>query len=338
MRFLNPAAEVAAGSPDMAFPQRARMTHIKQNPSLALALILSATVFIAATTLLAKYLGTDALGDPLHPLQISNGRFIFAFIGISTAVLLTRQKIHRPHWGLHFGRSTLGWGGVSLMFASVAFIPLADATAISFLNPIIGMLFAIPFLGERIGPWRWMAAALAILGAMVLLRPTPDSFQPAALLALGAAVALGAELIFIKKLAGREPPLQILWVNNLIGLGISTAAAVSFWQMPSPAQWGALIALGLIMACAQLCFVNAMARAEASFIAPFTYATLVFAAIYDALAFGQVPDLVTVIGAGIIVGGGGLLAWREAVNRRTSKGVTPSADNPSAASATQSRG
>ena len=313
------------------------MTPKNPNTSLALAFILSATVFIAATMLLAKYLGTETLGDPLHPLQISNGRFIFAFFGISTAVLLTRQKIHRPHWGLHLGRSTLGWGGVSLMFASAAFIPLADATAISFLNPIIGMLFAIPFLGERIGPWRWLAAALAILGAMVLLRPTPDSFQPAALLALGAAVALGAELIFIKKLAGREPPLQILWVNNLIGLGISTTVAVSFWQMPSPAQWGALIALGLIMACAQLCFVNAMARAEASFIAPFTYATLVFAAIYDGLAFGQVPDLVTVIGAGIIVGGGGLLAWREAVNRRASRGVTPSADNPSAASATQSQ-
>jgi drug/metabolite transporter (DMT)-like permease len=113
---------------------------------------------------------------------------------------------------------------------------------------------------------------------------------------------------------------------------------MSFWQTPSPAQWGALIALGLIMACAQICFVNAMARAEASFIAPFTYATLVFVAIYDALAFGQIPDLITVIGAGIIIGGGGLLAWREAVNRRASKGITPSADNPSAASATPSQG
>ncbi|CUH76816.1 carboxylate/amino acid/amine transporter [Tritonibacter multivorans] len=314
------------------------MTQTKQNPTLAMAFILTATVFLAGTTLMAKFLGTDALGDPLHPLQISNGRFIFAFIGISTAVLLTRQKISRPNWGLHVGRSTLGWGGVSLMFASVAYIPLADATAISFLNPIFGMLFAIPFLGERIGPWRWLAAALAIFGAMVLLRPTPDSFQPAALLALGAAVGLGAELIFIKKLAGREPPLQVLWVNNLIGLGISSVVAFSFWQMPSPAQWAVMIGLGLIMACAQICFVNAMARAEASFVAPFTYATLVFAALYDAVAFGQLPDFVTVIGAGIILTGGVLLAWREAVNRAGAKAPRPSADIPSAASATRAQG
>ncbi|WP_417816521.1 DMT family transporter [Tritonibacter scottomollicae] len=291
------------------------MTHVTpQNPPLAAALILLATVFIAGTTLLAKSLGTDTLGPPLHPLQISQGRFVFAFIGISTAVVVMRQKIRAPHWGLHIGRSTFGWGGVTLMFASVAFIPLADATAISFLNPVIGMLLAIPFLGEKVGPWRWLAAAIALGGAMVLLRPTPESFQPAALLALGAALAMGAELIFIKKLAGREPPLQVLWVNNLIGMVIASTAAVAVWQMPTLAQWGALAALGGLMACAQACFINGMARADASFVAPFAYGTLVFAAIYDAAIFGVLPDAITVLGACIILSGAALLAWRESVN------------------------
>ena len=291
------------------------MTHeTPQNPPLAAALILLATVFIAGTTLLAKSLGTDVLGPPLHALQISQGRFVFAFIGISVAVVVLRQKIHKPHWGLHIGRSTFGWGGVTLMFASVAFIPLADATAISFLNPVIGMMLAIPFLGEKVGPWRWLAAAIALAGAMILLRPTPESFQPAALLALGAALAMGAELIFIKKLAGGEPPVQILWVNNLIGMVIASCAALAVWQMPTAAQWGALAALGALMACAQACFVNAMARADASFVAPFAYGTLVFAAIYDAVIFGVVPDWITILGAGIILSGAGLLAWRESVN------------------------
>ncbi|GAB5434185.1 MAG: DMT family transporter [Epibacterium sp.] len=291
------------------------MTHeTPQNPPLAAALILLATVFIAGTTLLAKSLGTEVLGPPLHALQISQGRFAFAFIGISAAVVALRQKIHTPHWGLHIGRSSFGWGGVTLMFASVAFIPLADATAISFLNPVIGMILAIPFLGEKVGPWRWLAAAIALLGAMVLLRPTPASFQPAALLAFGAALAMGAELIFIKTLAAREPLLQILWVNNLIGMVIASTAALAVWQMPTPAQWAALVALGALMACAQACFVNAMARADASFVAPFAYATLVFAALYDALIFGVLPDWVTVLGAGIILSGAGLLAWRESVN------------------------
>ncbi|MCF6433329.1 DMT family transporter [Leisingera sp. MMG026] len=282
-----------------------------QNPALAAALILAATTFIAGTTLLAKALGTGSLGAPLHPLQISHGRFLFAFMGISTAVLILRPRFIRPHWGYHIGRTSFGWAGVTLMFASVAYIPLADATAITFLNPVFGMLLAIPLLGERVGPWRWGAALVAMIGAMILLRPTPASFQPAALLALGAAAVMGLELIFIKKLAGREGPLQVLWFNNLLGVMIASCAVLPVWQMPSLAQWGALAALGLLMACAQACFINGMARADASFAAPFSYATLVFAALYDFIGFGVVPDAISFLGAFIILAGAAILAWRE---------------------------
>ncbi|WP_417474159.1 DMT family transporter [Leisingera sp.] len=282
-----------------------------QNPALAASLILAATTFIAATTLLAKALGTDALGAPLHPMQISQGRFMFAFFGISAAVLALRPRFQRPHWGFHIGRTSCGWAGITLLFASVAHIPLAEATAISFLNPVFAMLLAIPLLGERVGPWRWGAAAIAMAGALILLRPTPAGFQPAALLALGAAAVMGLELIFIKKLSGREGPLQVLWVNNLLGLLIASCAVLPVWQMPSAAQWAALAALGLVMACAQACFINGMARADASFVAPFSYATLVFAAVYDFAVFGVVPDWVTVLGAAIILVGAAVLAWRE---------------------------
>jgi len=307
------------------------MNTVKQhNPALAAIFILVATTFIAGTMLLAKALGTDLLGEPLHPLQISHGRFVFAFVAISSVVAVLRPQLTRPNWGLHIGRTSFGWAGVSLMFASVAFIPLADATAITFLNPVFAMMLAIPLLGEKVGPWRWGAAVVALVGAMVLLRPTPASFQPAALLALAAAMVMGLELIFIKKLANREPPLQVLLINNAIGLVIASAAVLPLWQMPSPAQWAALAALGLLMACAQACFINGMARADASFVAPFSYATLIFAAAYDFLGFGVVPDAVTVLGAVIILTGAAVLAWREGRQRPANK-VRPSDDNPNAA-------
>lgn len=211
-----------------------------QNPSVAVALMLTATAFIAGTMVMAKSLGTDTLGPPLHPLQISHGRFLFAFATIASAAMIFRPTISNPHWGLHIGRTLFGWGGVTLMFAAVAFIPLSDATAISFLNPVFGMLLAIPLLGERVGRWRWLAAFMALAGALILLRPGPDTFQVAGLLALGAAIIMGMELIFIKKLANREPAFQILLVNNAIGLCIATLAVLPVWQMPTPAQWGAL--------------------------------------------------------------------------------------------------
>ncbi|UWQ92779.1 DMT family transporter [Rhodobacteraceae bacterium M382] len=283
-----------------------------QNPALAAALITVATAFIAATTLFAKALGTDTLGPALNPLQISHGRFLFALMGLGAVAAVIRPRLRHPNWGLHIGRTSFGWLGVTLMFASVAYIPMADATAISFLNPVFAMVLAIPLLGERIGPWRWGAAAIALLGALILLRPTPASFQPAALLAFGAAMVMGMELIFIKKLAGREPLFQVLLVNNLLGLVIASVAVIPVWQAPTLEQWGALAAIGLLMACAQTAFINGMARADASFVAPFSYTTLIFAAAYDFLGFGTLPDGISVLGAGIILTGAAILAWREA--------------------------
>ena len=281
------------------------------NPALAAGLIAVATAFIAATTLIAKALGTEQFGPALHPFQIVFGRFLFAFLAFSIAVAIVRPKLQRPHLGLHLARTSGGWAGLTLMSASVAHIPLADATAISFLNPVFGMIFAIPFLGERVGKWRWLAAGVSLIGAMILLRPTPDSFQPAALLALGAAVILGAELNVIKKLTGRESPFSILFVNNAIGVVIAGMAVIWVWQDLMAAQWVLMATLGVAMAVAQSCFVNAMARADASFVAPFSYGTLIFAALYDVVFYDVIPDQVTVLGAAIIILGALLLAWRE---------------------------
>jgi hypothetical protein len=81
----------------------------QNNPALAAALIGAATAFIAATTLLAKMLGTDTLGPPLHPLQISHGRFLFAFVSIAMIATAVRPVLGKPHWGLHIGRTLAGW-------------------------------------------------------------------------------------------------------------------------------------------------------------------------------------------------------------------------------------
>jgi drug/metabolite transporter (DMT)-like permease len=292
-----------------------------QAPLTAVVLMITATLFIAGTMLAAKSLGTDTLGAPLHPLQISHGRFMFAFIGFITASAVLRPKIRAPNMRLHLARTIFGATGVTLMFAAVAFIPMSDATAISFLNPVFGMILAIPFLGEKVGRWRWLAAAMAFVGALILLRPGPDTFQVAALLALGAALAMGFELVFIKKLADREPALQILLINNAIGCVLMSVAVIAFWAPPTLAQWGVLVTLGLMMAGAQTCFINAIARADASFVTPFSYLTLIFAGLYDWAIFAQIPDWISVLGAAIIVSGAALLAWREAVNRSRARRI-----------------
>ncbi len=284
----------------------------EHNPRLAMLLMILATSFIAATTLLAKALGTDALGAPLSPLQITHARFLFAALSLGSAALVLRPRFGKVNLKLHIIRTTCGAVGVTLMFASVAFIPLSDATAISFLNPVFAMAFAVFLLGEKIGPIRWSAAGIALIGAFILLRPGSGAIAAGALLALGAALILGLEVIFIKRLSRLERPFQILLVNNAIGLCIASLAVIAVWEMPTPAQWGALAGVGILMALAQTCFLNSVARADASFVVPFSYGTLLFAALYDALVFNVIPDGISFLGAGIIIAGAAMLAWREA--------------------------
>jgi drug/metabolite transporter (DMT)-like permease len=285
------------------------------NPLLAAILTLCASAFAAGSTFMAKAVGSGTLGPALHPLQVSQGRFLFAFIAISTLAVIIRPKLTKPNLKLHVGRSIFGWGGVTLMFAAAIYIPLSDATAISFLNPVFAMLFAIPLLGEKVGPWRWLAAIISLIGAVILLRPGAESIQTGALFALGAAVVLGVEVIMIKFLTKTDGPFQILLINNTIGIVISTIAAIPFWIWPSTLQWVGLAGVGLLMMCAQALFTNAVMRAEASFVAPFFYATLVFAAFYDAAIFGVIPDVVSIFGALTVLAGAGLLAWREAMRK-----------------------
>lgn len=278
----------------------------------AIAFMVTAGAFIAATMLLAKALGTDTLGPALPPFMVTFGRFLFAWVTITACLAVLRPARVRPDLRTHALRSAFGFIGVTLMFAAAAAIPLSDATAISFLNPIFAMILAIPVLGERVGPWRWLAAAIALCGALVLTRPGGGAVEIGAVLALGAALAYGVEVILIKRLSGNgEHPLQLLFVNNCFGLCFAAIAVTFFWQAPSPAQWGAMAALGGLMACAQFCFVNAMARADASFVSPFVYLTLIFAGLYDAVIFGVLPDAIGWTGAALIISGAALLAWRE---------------------------
>ena len=181
--------------------------------------------------------------------------------------------------------------------------------------PRITLLLAWLFLRERVGWMRIFAVAVMVTGAMILLRPGTSAFQPAALIALFAALTGGVEAIAIKVLTNRERVLQILFINNLMGVFLATALASLVWVWPTPFQWTALASVGLGMAAAQISFTWAMRQVEASVIMPFIYTSLLFAAVMDFWLFGDLPDAWAGVGALVIVAGGILLAWRESVRR-----------------------
>lgn len=273
--------------------------------------MLGTSAAMAGATLIAKALGRGVGGEALHPLQISAGRFFFAFLAVSVAAAVVGLSFRAVPLGRIALRTVLGWLGATCLFAAAAAMPLAEATAISFLSPFATMLFAIPLLGERIGPWRWAGAALAMAGGLVLIRPGTEAFQWAALVALASAVFMGLEAIVVKLLARTEGAMRILFFNNAFGAALSASAAAFVWTWPTPLQWGLLAMLGLTVMGAQVCFIHAMKRGDASYVMPFFYTTLVFAAALDVAVFGDVPDALSVAGAATVVAGALLVAWRE---------------------------
>ncbi len=282
-----------------------------QNALASAMLMIAACALIAGTTLMAKGLGRGLGAEELHPLQISFGRYAFGFACLLPFALWRMPSFSGAPWALHLGRSLVGWAGVSCLFTAATYLPLADATAISFLNPLVAMVLAIPILGERVGPWRWGAAGIALIGALVLIQPGTEAFRPIALVALCAAFFMGLEAILVKRLSRSEPALRILILNNAAGALVAFCAASFVWTQPSPLQWGVMAILGGTMVCAQMLFLMAMHRAEASFAMPFFYATLVFAAAYDFAFFGELPAWTSWLGAALIVAGALVLAWRE---------------------------
>ena len=205
------------------------------------------------------------------------------------------------NWKLHLARSLCGWLGISSMFAAVAQMPLAEATAISFLSPLVTMGLAVVMLNERLGLRKIVAAGLAISGALIILKPGTDAFQMAGLFALAAAGLLGLEGIFIKRLSDSEPALRVLIINNGIGAAIASIAVLAYWTWPNPSQWSLLVAIGAIMLTGQSLFIQSMKRGDASFVIVALYLVLAFAALYDFIVFGVVPEGMVIIGAGLIV-------------------------------------
>ncbi len=272
--------------------------------------VLCSVALFSVTSLLAKMLGGEHASNPLNPFQISGFRFVIAFLTIALVLYWRNASVRNIQWGLHIGRSVFGWLGVTCLFGAATQIPLADANAISFLSVIVAMALSMFWLGEKVGVRRWSAAGIALLGALLIARPGTSAFDIAAIIAFLAALFIGIEAIFLKKLSNRDDPIQILFCNNMIGAALSIVALFIVWKTPSLMQLAGLVAIGVIMLLAQFLNILALQQEEASFLMPFWYATPVFSAVYDYLLFNQIVSTWSAAGMMLIFIGGVIISLR----------------------------
>jgi drug/metabolite transporter (DMT)-like permease len=267
-------------------------------------LMLAAVVFFTAMDAVAKGLLTR------YPLpQVIWARFV---VMLALVVLINRGRsraaLATAHPWLHLCRSLLQFATVYLFFGSLSHIGLAEAQALTDINPVLITLGAALFLGEKLGPHRIFAIFAAMIGAMIVIRPGLGVFAPAALLPLAAAVTYSAAALITRKVGAVENPWTSMLYVSIYGTTLSTIPLPFFWQTVALADLWQFVLLGALGTGAQLLIVRSFSVAEASAVAPFAYVGLVTATLWGILFFDEYPDRWTVVGALVIVSAG-LYVW-----------------------------
>ena len=223
----------------------------------------------------------------------------------------------------HFGRCILGGAAMFTSFATLRLLPIAEATMLSYLSPVMTVALAALFLSERPTTRRWLGLGFGLLGAAVLTLPRFTNESPELLgIGLGlltAALTAGA-LVQVRALTKTENPGAIAFYFALAAAVAGLATAPFGWSAPDPMMWLLLILTGLFGGAAHIAMTLAFKYAEASLLAPFEYLTILWAAVAGAVLFAEVPGLSFMIAAPLVVTGavlasqgisnGGRPAWR----------------------------
>ncbi|MCT4576103.1 DMT family transporter [Donghicola sp.] len=212
--------------------------------------------------------------------------------------------------------------GVSLWFYAMVRIPLADVTALNYLNPIYVTLGASLFLGERLALRRLIAVGIALLGAVVILRPGFRELDPGHIAMLGTSLGLATSYLIAKQLSTQMNSAHVVaWLSIAVTIGLMPMA-VTHWVNPTLPQLGLLLAVAGLATGAHYTMTLAFKEAPVAVTQPATFLQLVWAVALGALVFGEGIDPFTVLGGGVIIASVSYITWREAMIKRK---ITPPA-------------
>lgn len=224
---------------------------------------------------------------------------------------------HALHWAV-MGRNIGEMLGSLCYIAALAVAPLVTTTAIFQAMPLAVTMGAALFLGEQVGWRRWTAILVGFGSVVLIIRPGAADFNPASLLAVGAVLGLAARDIFTRKVP-KSIDTMLLTTWGFVAVGIVGAVQLAFTGgavLPTgPEVFILLAALGT-GAVGYWYLTESTRVAELSAIMPFRYSRLLFALVIGVLAFGERPDLLTLLGAAIIVGSGIYTFTRERARAR----------------------
>lgn len=259
------------------------------NPLLGITLKVAATFAFTLMAAIARH-----LGDAIPVGQIVFFRSAFAFLPIGLFMIAgghTLATLATRHPFLHARRALTGVLAMFTYFGALIYLPLADVTAISFASPLIVVALAAALLGETVRLYRWSAVAIGFVGVLVMVSPHLGAgfTQDAAAIGIGLAVAnallVAFTMIFIRMMTGTESALAITFYFQLTCTIVSLLTLPFAWVTPTYAQLLLLVLLGILGGVGQLFMTNGYRFAQASTLANFDYAAMVWAILFGWLFF-----------------------------------------------------
>jgi drug/metabolite transporter (DMT)-like permease len=264
-------------------------------------LIMLAVFLFSSMDTLAKFVLRS------YPLPL----LIFARYAVHTLLMLVLLaprmgfdllRTTRP--GVQVLRGLLLVGSTGLFYLALRYLPLAEAAAITFVAPVLVTALSGPLLGERVSRRQWAAVTLGFIGVLVIIRPGGGMLTHASVLPLMTALLFALYQIMTRKLAGRENPFTTLFFTALVGTLAASLMLPFGWQTPSLIQSALMVAIGCLGGLGHFLLIRAVEIASPTALAPFIYTQLVWSTLLAFIAFGEFPDLVSLLGMLVIIAAG----------------------------------
>ncbi len=273
-----------------------------------IALILVTLLLFVSMDTLVKYLVQRNPAPVLIWLRFLVHMVVAA--GIMLAVPRLRHLVRSKAPARQLLRSALLLSTTSSFFFGLKYLKFADLVVLNQAAPLIVVVLSVFFLGEKVGPRRWLGVLVGFAGVLIVLKPG-FGFEWASLFGIASAIIYAVYQIMTRSLSLADHTMTTFFYTASVGSVVMAAAAPFFWQTPI---WSdAILAClpGIFGGFGHLLLIMAFARSEASLLAPYFYTVIIWATLLGWALFGEVPDVATFVGAGLIVTAGFYVWHRE---------------------------
>jgi drug/metabolite transporter (DMT)-like permease len=271
------------------------------------------------------------LSTEIESVQTAFFRAFFSVLLLAPMILTGRvQPWKSERLQGHFWRTAMGTTSMVLGFYAVSMLPLADATALAFSQPLFSVVLAALVLREKVRWRRWSATIVGFIGVLVMVRPGSGSLQPGAAVALLNALASATSILLVRRLSDSEKPLMILTQFALFSTLLLVLPAIWFWKWPSAGGWALAIGVSISATIGQYFWVQAFAVGEMSAVAPFDYLRLPFAVFVGWMIWSEMPVIWTYVGATIVIASALYIAYRESQILRERRAAERVSSRPAA--------